>query len=424
MRKKSILRLFEKEFAIFVLFFSTAPIIPLFRIATEGDILYDGDPLIQVIWIVIYLVNTLLILLRWRRFVYVAKKNKLLLFITGLALVSVLWSADPIVTFRRSVALVGTTTFGIYLASRYSFKEQLKLLAWALGIAMLLSPLFVIVPPHYGIETRNIYAGVWRGIYFSKNSLGTFMSLSAVVFLLLAFSKDRHRWIGWICFSVSFALLILSSAKNPLICLLTVLVLLPIYRILRWHYSLRIPFLVALASFGTVVGTFCLSNMESVLAAMGKDATLTGRTELWYLLFNMGLQHPWLGYGYSGFWLGWDGPSRLIWSSLFWQPHHAHNGLMQLWLDLGLVGMFLFMLSFIKTSLKAVDWVRSTTTLADFWPLIYLGMFLLRNVSESEILAVNNTMWILYVAITCSMTLQSEQEKKSSYVSAKVQNPA
>ena len=101
------------------------------------------------------------------------------------------------------------------------------------------------MPPHYGIETRGAYTGVWRGIYYNKNILGQVMTLSAIVFLLLALNKDRYRWFSWSIFSFSFGLLILSSAKNPLVSLLTILVLLPIYKAIRWHYSLRIPFLIA-----------------------------------------------------------------------------------------------------------------------------------------------------------------------------------
>lgn len=418
MRRQSslVIGLVERWFLIFTLLFSTSPIIPLLRLVTDGAVLYEGDPLMQSIWFAIYLVTLFLIILRWKQFIYIATKDKLLLLIIGLAIVSALWSADPLFALRRSIALVGTSIFGIYLASRYSLKEQLQLLAWALGIAALLSLLFVIVPPHYGIENKGVYAGVWRGIYHHKNPLGHFMALSAVVFLLLTPRKSIYRWFSWAAFGFSSSLLLLSTAKNPLVTFLSILALLPICKSLRWHYSLRIPFLIAVVLLGGSVAIFCLSDTVTVLGALGKDTTFTGRTELWYLLLNMGLQHPLLGYGYSAFWRGWDGPSAIIWNSLFWQPNHAHNGLLQLWLDLGLVGVFLFTLSFIKASLKAVDWVRSTKTLEGFWPLVYLAFMFLCNVSDSLILSANNIIWILYVATTFSMSVQRKPERKTSYV--------
>lgn len=417
MRKTSLIRFAEKGFASFVLFFSTAPLIPLFRVVTEGSIIANGDPLIQPIWFVIYLINLFLIILRWRRFIYIVKKNKIFLLITGLAVVSALWSADSILTLRSSMTLLFTNIFAIYLTMRYSFKEQLQLLAWALGIAALLSLLFVIVPPYYGIEINETHAGAWRGIYHQKNALGRYMSLSAVVFLLLAFSSSRYVWLLWVGFGISSSLLMFSTAKSALVTFLTILVLLPICKALRWHYGLRIPFLIALVLISGVVVTFVFTDVGTVLGILGKDTTLTGRTQLWYLLLNMGTQHPWLGYGYNGFWLGWDGPSALIWSSLLWQPRHAHNGFIQLWLDLGLIGVLLFSLSFIQASLKAVAWVRSTKTLEGFWPLIFLAWMSLSNVSDSMLLASNNILWMLYVATSLSMVVQSERERKTSYIS-------
>jgi O-antigen ligase len=420
MSKGKIIGLFERWFSIFTLLFSTTPIIYLFRVVTEteGDLIYNGDPLIQLIWFGIYLVNFFLIVLRWKLFIYVVQKNKLLLLITGLALVSALWSGDSIVTLRRSVALVLTTMFGVYLASRYSFKEQLQLLAWTFGIASLLSLLFVIVPPHYGLETKEFHAGIWRGIYHHKNVLGRIMSLSAVVFLLLALSGGRHKWFNWATFGFSFCLLMLSNSMTSLVTLLTILVLLPMCKALRWHYSLRIPFLITVVLISGVVGTFFFSNLETALSALGKDITLTGRTSMWLLLIEIGQQNPWLGYGYGAFWLGWDGPSQLLWNSLFsWHPNHAHNGFLQLWLDLGLIGLLLFTLSFIKASQQAVAWVRLTKTAEGFWPLLFLAFMLINNVTESVILSPNTIFWILYVTTAFTINVQSERERKSSHIS-------
>lgn len=412
----STIDIFEKWFSIFTLLFSTSPIIPLFRLITDGTVLYEGEPLMQVLWFAIYLTLMFLVVLRWRNFLYVATKNKLLLLLIGLAVASVFWSVNPIFTLRRSMGLVFTSIFGIYLASRYSLKEQLHLLVWALGIVALLSLLFVIVPPHYGIENQGVYTGVWRGIYHHKNPLGHFMALSTIVFLLLNHARGVYKYFKWLAISCSFALLLFSTAKNPLISFLTILVLFPICKSLRWHYTLKIPFLVTAVLLGGAIAIFCLSDTSAVLGAFGKDTTFTGRTLLWYLLLNMGLQHPWLGYGYSAFWQGWDGPSAMIWNVMSWQPNHAHNGLLQLWLDLGLLGILLFTLSFIKTSIKAVNCASSTKTLEGFWPLICLAFIFLSNVSDSLILATNNTMWILYVAITFSIGVQEQLEKKINQV--------
>jgi hypothetical protein len=97
---KLSLSLFEKWFTVFAFFFSTTPIIPIFRIVIEGTAIYESDPFSQIIWFSIYLALLFFIILRWQRIVYVAKKDKLLIFVTGLALFSALWSVDPIITLQ------------------------------------------------------------------------------------------------------------------------------------------------------------------------------------------------------------------------------------------------------------------------------------------------------------------------------------
>ncbi|CAA9319106.1 MAG: hypothetical protein AVDCRST_MAG93-5659, partial [uncultured Chloroflexia bacterium] len=134
-----------------VFFLSTGALIPLLiRQGAQGDQeLAQGDPLSQVVWLGVYATTSLLIVTRWRRFLWVATRDKLLLLLVGLAVVSVVWSVAPAITLRRDVALLGTTLVGAYFAMRYEPGEQLRLLAWALGVAALLSLLFALALPSY-----------------------------------------------------------------------------------------------------------------------------------------------------------------------------------------------------------------------------------------------------------------------------------
>jgi hypothetical protein len=74
----------------------------------------------------------------------VAQKDFLIWVLVGIALASAIWTVAPDITLRRSLLLLGTTLFGIYLAMRYSLREQLQLLSWALGLVILLSIVFAI----------------------------------------------------------------------------------------------------------------------------------------------------------------------------------------------------------------------------------------------------------------------------------------
>src|SRR5438132_8108506 len=77
---------------------------------------------------------------------------------------------------------------------------------------------------------------------------------------------------------------------------------------------------------------------DAILVALGRDATLTGRTELWndVLTFRV---NPLFGAGFESFWLG----ERLesLWQKHPWRPNQAHSGYLEMYLNLGYIGVAL-----------------------------------------------------------------------------------
>lgn len=403
-RSAKLLAALEKGFTVLALFLYAGSLLPFVSGAAAGT--YDptqGSTVSQAIFLTLYVITFCLVFVRRRRLARVLSRDKFLLLLVGVALVSVLWATAPEVTLRRSVALMGTTLFGVYLAVRYDLKEQLRLLAWALGIGALLSLLFALALPAYGVMNEPTVTG-WRGVYVHKNTLGAIMALSALVFMLLSVSGRRYRWLCWAGFGLSVGLLLLSNSKSSLVVFLTLLALLPFYRALRWRYTLAVPVFITAILVGGGVATLILSNIEAVFDALGRDASLTSRTEIWAAVIHMIREQPWLGYGYGGFWLGWDGPSAYVLLTIYFDPLTAHSGFLDLWLDLGLLGVVIFALGFVAASLRSLAWARvAGSAVVGLWPLVYLTLVLLQNLTESVILTQNSIFWVLYVAAVLSM---------------------
>ena len=118
------------------------------------------------------------------------------------------------------------------------------------------------------------------------------------------------------------------------------IILAPVLRNSLWKLIVS---LAGLSLVGTAIITWVLSNLQLVSDLIGRSVTLTGRLQLWAVCFYMALRQPWLGYGYSAFWLGLNGPSRIVWQIIRWHPPHPHNGLLSVWLDLGLIGAALLL---------------------------------------------------------------------------------
>lgn len=410
--KKLILSV-EQGFTVLALLLFTGAWVPLLYRITTGDVeAFDasqGILAIQIPFYGIYITTLLLIVLRWRNFFYAIKKEQFILILVGIALLSIFWSDAPIVTLRRSVALSGTTLFGMYFAIRYSLKEQLNLLFWALGLAVVSSFIFCLAFPSYGIM-QGFDAGAWQGIYIQKNVLGLVMVLSTFVFLLRAISSVKYRYLMWAGVALSVSLVLLSNSKNALVVLLTILVLLPLYRALRWNLSwMLLFFIMAVIVLGSLA-TFVVSNLETVLGMLGKDPTFTGRTRIWAAVLETVQERPWLGYGYNSFWLGLEGKSAYVARAVRWYPGQSHNGFLDLLVELGLLGVLVYLISFVLSCWRAVTFVRWNKTANSLWPLVYLTLSLLCNYSDSTILRQNNIYWVLYVAVTISTSVSSVQD--------------
>lgn len=421
-------RLAEKVFVVFTLFLSTTALIPIL-IEKEDAAAATQDAFSPILFLGIYIVTLLLIIQRWKSFVRVAQKNIWIWLVVGIVMASVFWSVAPDITQRRSILLLGTTLFGIYLAMRYTLREQLQLLAWVCGIVIVLSFLLAIALPSYGLMTfqeGGAHAGAWRGILPHKNILGRFMNLSAIIFLLLAISNSifhrKYRWVLWAGFVLSVVLIILTTSKTALVVFLTLTIILPLYRALRGDYTQLVPSMIALVLVGGSAATLLLDNLPVIAGALGKDLTLTGRTDIWAVMLELISERPLFGYGFNAFWQGWDHEiTAYIWRTLEWECPYGHNGFMDLLAELGISGLTVFFLSYVTACIRAIMWLRMTKTVEGLLPLMYLTFLFMYNITESSLLITNSTTWILYVSVIFSMALESEQAKKYSYASAMVE---
>lgn len=407
----------EQGFTVISLVLYTGGVLPVILSGgiSEG---VNGPPvapdfaLLRLLFFFIYVVTLFLLVAHWKKVLYVLSKDRFLWILVGLAVVSVLWSDAPEITKIRSIALVGTTLFGLYLATRYSLKQQIQLLGWTFGIVLVLSLLFALVLRKYGIE-GGIHAPAWRGIYTHKNVFGKMMILSALTFLLLATGSTKNRRLLWCGFGLSISFLLLARSTSSLGNLVILILVFFVLRPFRWRYDLMIPALIAIATVGGSLIAWFMANANVVLGAVGKDTNLTGRGDMWPYILEKIWERPWLGYGYSAFWRGLDGESAYVWYAVRWQPPHAHNGFLDLWLNVGLLGVSIFAIGFVISFLRALAWVRLSRKSEGFWPGIYLIYFLLGNQTETSLMIQNDIFWVLYVAVALSLCLPMEQQTQA-----------
>jgi exopolysaccharide production protein ExoQ len=389
----------ERAFTVMSLLIYSGGILTLLVSGGTGEmdveITYDTS-IIRIFYFAIYLVTIALLFLRWRKVLYALAQDMWTWLLVALPPISILWSFDSSITIKDSVTIVGSSLFGLYLATRYSIKQQLQLIAVATGIAIGLSLLFAVALPNYGMMS-DLHAGAMRGIYSHKNGLGQMMGLSILAFTALIID-NRQSWIAWMGLVGSIFVLALAKSTASVINVASTIPFFLVLNVLKLRYHLMIPALLSCTAIGFSLSIWLNRNLESLAMMVGKDPTMTGRTPLWGFVWEMIQKQPWLGYGYGGFWQGWDSQAAQIWRAIRWTPNHPHNGLLALWIDLGLVGVIIFAIGVWRYSLRALAYIRIHDRVEGMWPLLYLFYIVLLNLTETNLFSSNSITWILYVA--------------------------
>jgi exopolysaccharide production protein ExoQ len=399
-------RLLERSSLVLVLFYCTGGLFPILFASAGSKTLEsaDSDPGAFALQTAFYVLILVFIALRWRRFICGIQQSKPLIILVVLAVLSTAWSQDPGLTLRRSMVLVATTALGIYFGSCHDIREQLSLLRWVFSITAALSLLFVVFLPDYGIG-QGLHPGDWQGIFAQKNGLGCAMMLG---FLVFASSSDLRPWRRWTACGIFLCLLYLSGSRTALSVVVAMVFIRAAAHIMRLRMTLAVPVAVAALVIISAAALVVVDNLGIILALFGRDQTLTGRTDIWQSVFLAISRRPFLGYGFSAFWRGLSGESATVVLSLRFFVQHAHNGFLDLWLELGLAGLSLFLLSLLGAFGRSIYRFRTGSLRDDAWPLTYLILLVLYNFGESAILKQNNVFWVLYVAVAVSLATASQ----------------
>jgi O-antigen ligase len=386
----------EKLFAASVLLYSTGAFLPFLQPGRDFDSgMWMGALVTNVLWSLTYCISLFLLLRNFQSPFAPVKRNWILLALLGLATASILWSDVPVLSMLRCVALYGTTVISLYFSRRYGTRELLILCAWALAIAGCCSVLMVVLFPRYAIGTDE-FQGDWLGIYGQKNSLGAAMTVGFLVSILL-YRFTRPRRYRYLIFSVfMLALVFLSDSTTslvicgalPLVLWMTQMSLVPSSR-----RKLR---RIGIAVLATGIAWGAAFNFEQVTNAIGRDATLTGRTVLWGFVYEAIQEKPLLGYGYEAFWQSGNGPAEDIWDKMGLHLFYSHDGLLEVWLGLGLVGLVVFTACLVCLVVKTLHRMRKRFCLDTVWPWLFLSYLILSNLTEVSYMKSNTLPWILF----------------------------
>jgi exopolysaccharide production protein ExoQ len=364
----------------------------------------EGNPVDRVILSILIFLG-LYILLKRKIIWQVFQNNKIIALFFIYCGYSVLWSEYSFVSFKRWIKVVGhLIMIMVILSEQDPFEAVKKVLKRSAYVLMPLSVITIKYFPDLGRDySRATGDPMYIGVTSHKNSLGMLCLIFGIFFfwnLLNIMRKDKEsvdpkeKFANIVLFLIVLWLLNISQSATSTACLIVGIlfltgVYLPFIRRNIKYFEIYFIFMILL-----YVSFQILFDINRVLiTSLGRDMTFTGRTEIWKSLLGM-VQNPFIGTGFESFWLG-DRAAR-IWAA-YGRVNQAHNGYLEIYLNLGLIGLSL-LIGIIVSSYKKTKKVLITNFEYGSIFMTYLVVFVLYNFTEGVFKGVN-IVWFVFILI-------------------------
>ncbi len=322
-------------------------------------------------------------------------------FLYGLA--SILWSDFPFIAFKRWIKTLGHPVMALIILTDPDPANALRTVMKRCAYLLLpFSVLFIKYFPQYG-RGFDAFTGeaVNVGVGLSKNDLGYLCMVFGLFFfwnlLTTRGAKDRRVRQGEVVLSIGFLCMIgwllkmADSATSFFTLVLGVVAMIVLG--LGFVNKRLIGTYVIVGIFVAVGAELSFGVYAEVVGLLGRDATLTDRTEVW--ADALALQDsPILGLGFESFWLG----PRLqtLWAKWWWKPIQAHNGYIETYLSLGAVGVFLLLGLIVSTFRKISNQLLTNFDFARL-RLAFLFAIIAFNYTEAAFNGVHLVWTVFYI---------------------------
>lgn len=396
----------EKAFCVLVLLYSTGAFWRIFQGPHDVEsTIWTGAPLTNALWILAYIIALFLIRSRCELPPHLWRTIVPMLLPIPVAIISLVWSQDRLLTFLRSATLIGTCLVALYIALRYTMREILLLLAWTLGIAATASIVAVVFVPSFGLGTE-FQEGLWWGVFGHKNEMGGMMMIAFVVYLVLLRCERRQKiiWIALAALSL-FLIIKADSMTSFVICCTLPYLLWASNKTLRKRGRISVR-LLYFALPVLLIAVPLVLKFDSVTEAVGRSADLNGRVVLWIVVSNAILDKPFLGYGYQAFWRGYEGASGEIWERMGQFHYYSHNGFLEILLGTGLLGLATMLIALTLYGKEALALLRNDHSIDGVWPWAFFLYTVGSNLLEGSLMKPNYLPWFLYTITALSLCVR------------------
>jgi len=385
---------------------------------TNTDI-ESGSPLDRAFQIILLCIALRLLIRRGADWANAMKENFWLSALIAFMLVSVLWSPIPFVSFKRWASEFLAVVFGLLISTE---KDPLKAIQ-----CVLRRTIYILIPfswllikyfSQHGVEYHpSSGAKTWIGVAEQKNGLGILASFASFFLVWDLLKRWKHADIRkpryHALVNVFILMLSLWLLKGPGTYSMTSIIMLAagllFYAgLMAWKKHPKRPGVKTLSAimalviiYGTAAPLVGKLPGGDYASSLGRDSTLTGRSEIWAYLVPLAMKKPVLGHGFGGFW------TKAIRESYLYRS--AHNGYLEVLLVLGFVGLLLVSLFILSSCQKAQKELEFEYDWGVLW-ICWLIMALFNNIAESSLHFFSN----LLMAVPIWLAITFKKEKRTA----------
>jgi len=372
----------------------------------------EGSPTDRIIFTALIIMGLAVLIKRNINVANVFNKNKWLSLLVIYCGISILWSDFPYVSFKRYTKSIGNVIMILVVVTdKYSdqvIKTILRRLAY---ILIPLSYVFIKYFPKIG-RNYHRYSGELSitGVTTNKNGLGVLCMILGLYFTWNLFLNKDNKLnnqindgklpkILNIIFTVFIIdLLLKSNSATSIYCYLLGLLFMFYYKYFDNLNPINNLFMTIFPYVFFVVTPLLViakNIFHDVVSISGHSETFWGRVSFWPELTGISDGSVLVGTGYDSFWLG--NKMQILWERYWWHPTQAHNGYVDTYLELGIIGVIIFFV-FIVRSYKDIVLISNKNDSFWLFKIAVFNVTLVYNITESAFKGIS-LIWIVFLLV-------------------------
>lgn len=402
---------------------------------TGGNSQLDGSPVDAAVFGILSALTIGVLIRRRSRTRALLAANWPILIYFFYCLISVAWSYHPDVAFKRWIKAIVDLAMVLVIVTEPQLSDALCRLFSRVGF--LLFPTSVLLIKYYadlGREYDSFGGEHNAGVSTGKNMLGVMLlvislgTLWRVITLMRARgqpNRGRHLLAQGVLLTFGIVLLAMADSATSIACFILGggLILATGLRAIRSRPARVHVLCLAIVLTG---GLGMLFGGESVAtSALSRNSSLSGRTDIWVALIPAA-PNSIVGAGFESFWIS---PNVLKFQRSmvgFWHPEYlneAHNGYIEMYLELGWVGVALISLILISGYWCAVAAFRLNASIGGLM-LAYIIAAAVYSITEAGFRMLDPIWTFLLLAAVASGGIATGVINKSSWPHRRPNNRA